>query len=164
MSYIQKIGLQFTLAQGVSQLSWFGRGPYESYPDRKTGAKTGQYEVQIQDINIPYIIPQDFDNRADIRWLGIQTSNGTGLLITSNSKFNASIDPYLNLNQAWYPFQLKKAQNPVLNIDHKVTGVGGTPVRVRPIYRTYPKQYEYTLLFRPITRSGDMYDLSNVEF
>jgi len=96
--------------------------------------------------------------------LGIQTSSGIGMLITSNSNFNASIDPYENLNRAWYPFQLMRTQNPILNIDHQVTGVGGTPVRVRPIYRTYPEYYEYRLLIRPFHRNADMYRLSNAEF
>jgi beta-galactosidase len=86
------------------------------------------------------------------------------MLITSSAAFNSSIDPYENLKYAWYPFQLKRAKNPVLNIDHRVTGVGGTPVRVRPIYRTYPEYYEYKLLFRPFTRNTDMYRLCNVEF
>lgn len=164
LSYIQKVGLQFTLADGISEISWFGRGPHETYPDRKTGSKTGEHSMAISDIEIPYIIPQDFDNRTDLCWLGIQNDGGVGLMITSNVKFNASIDPYENLNRAWYPFQLQRSQNPVLNIDHKVSGVGGTPVRVRPVYRTYPDKYEYKLLIRPFTRNPDMYRLSNVEF
>ena len=164
LSYLQKVGLRFRLSEEISKLSWFGRGPYESYPDRKTGYKTGEYEINIADINMPYIIPQDFDNRTDLRWLNVQTPDGNGLLITSNSFFNSSIDPYENLQQAWYPFQLKRAKNPVLNIDHRVTGVGGTPVRVRPVYRTYPEYYEYKLLLRPFTRNVDMYRMSNVEF
>lgn len=164
LGYIQKVGLQFTLAGEIEKLSWYGRGPYESYPDRKTGYKTGQYEINISDIDIPYIIPQDFDNRTDLRWLSIHSSGGSGLLITSNELFNSSIDPYENLDNAWYPFQLKRAENPVLNIDHRVTGVGGTPVRVRPVYRTYPKNYEYKLLLRPFNRNPDFFRLSNVEY
>jgi len=164
LSYLQKVGLRFTLSEKVNKVAWFGRGPYESYPDRKTGYKTGEYEVEISNINIPYIIPQDFDNRTELRWLNIQVADGSGMLITSSAAFNSSVDPYENLKNAWYPFQLKRAKNPVLNIDHRVTGVGGTPVRVRPIYRTYPEYYEYKLLFRPFTRNSDMYRLSNVEF
>jgi beta-galactosidase len=164
LDYLQKVGLQFTLSEEVNKLTWFGRGPQESYPDRRTGYKTGQYEKEIADIKIPYIIPQDFDNRTDLRWLSIHTSGGIGLLFTSNVTFNSSIDPYVNLNSAWYPFQLKRTRYPVLNIDHRVTGVGGTPVRVRPIYRTYPEYYEYKLLLRPFTRNADMFQLSNIDF
>jgi len=164
MGYIQKVGLQFTLAEGIEKISWYGRGPQESYPDRKTGYKTGQYEMNINDIKIPYIIPQDFDNRTDLRWMSVHSSGGSGLLITSNSLFNSSINPYENLDKAWYPFQLKRTKNPVLNIDHQVTGVGGTPVRVRPVYRTYPKNYEYKLLLRPFNRNPDFYRMSNIEF
>ena len=113
---------------------------------------------------MPYLIPQDFDNRTDLRWVGLHTGDGKGILITSDALFNSSVDPYENLNDAWYPFQLKRATNPVLNIDHKVTGVGGTPVRVRPVYRTYPEYYEYKLLIRPFARNADMFRLSNIEY
>ena len=164
LGFLQKIGLQFSLSSDIEKISWFGRGPHESYPDRKTGYKTGQYEMAIEDIELPYIIPQDFDNRTDLRWLSVHAQGGKGVLITSDKSFNSSVDPYQNLNQAWYPFQLKRAASVVLNIDHKVTGVGGTPVRVRPIYRTYPEPYEYKLLLRPFTRNPDFYELSNVEF
>jgi beta-galactosidase len=164
LSYLQKIGLKFKLSKEVSDLEWFGRGPFETYPDRKTGARTGVYHKALQEINIPYIIPQDFDNRTDVRWLVVKAANGRGLLITSDQLFNASIDPYENLDEAWYPFQLKRTSSPVLNIDHRVTGVGGTPVRVRPIYRTYPEEYHYKILIRPVTRNADLFKLSNVSY
>lgn len=164
LSYLPKIGLQFELASNVESLEWYGKGPFETYPDRKTGAKTGVYTVDLDNIKIPYIIPQEFDNRSDVRWIGINSGDGAGLLITSDQLFNVSINPYLNLEYAWYPFQLRKTENPILNIDHAVTGVGGTPVRVRPIYRTYPREYSYKLLIRPYSRNADLFELSNVMY
>lgn len=164
LSYLQKIGLKFILSPDATSLEWFGRGPFETYPDRKTGAKTGRYQVNISDIKIPYLIPQDFDNRTDVRWAAIRAADGRGLLITSDSWFNVSIDPYKNLNDAWYPFQLIRTDHPVLNIDHSVTGIGGTPVRVRPVYRTYPQRYEYKILIRPFSRNPDLFKMSNIDF
>ncbi len=148
--WLQKLGLQFTLGSEIQTLDWFGRGPFETYPDRKTGAKTGIYSVNIDDIEIPYIIPQDFDNRSGVRWAKISTGNGEALAFYSDHLMNVAIDPYENLDSAWYPYQLRRSSNPVMSIDHKVTGVGGTPVTAREEYRTYATKYHYTLYFLPL--------------
>ena len=62
---------------------------------------------------------------------------------------NVSINPYSNLEDTWYPYQLKRKQNVTLNIDHRVSGVGGTPITVRHAYRTYPDHYHYRVRIRP---------------
>ncbi len=164
LAFLQKIGLKFILNENVETIEWYGKGPFETYPDRKTGAKTGNYEQMIDQIRFPYLIVQDFDNHTDVRWLALSSGKESGFMISSNEWFNYSIDPFINLEKAWYPFQLEKAKNPTLNIDHIVTGVGGTPVRVRPQYRAYPRAYEYSLIIRPFTRKTDFSKLSNVDY
>ena len=147
--WLQKAGLAFKLSPGMKSLEWFGKGPFETYPDRKTGAKTGIYSIDIDDIELPYIIPQDFDNRADVRWAKVLGGDGRGVAIMSDHLMNISVNPYTNLETAWYPYQLERSETPVLNIDHMVTGVGGTPVTARERYRTYPGEYSYSLFFMP---------------
>ena len=58
----------------------------------------------------------------------------------------------MNLERAAYAFQLKKKGTLTLNVDHQVTGIGGTPIAVRPHYRTYPRSYHYSVRFRPVSR------------
>ena len=147
--WFQKVGLQMDLAENIEELSWYGRGPFETYPDRKTGAKTGQYSVLINDIKMPYIIPQEFGNHTDVKWAGVKHENGTGLLFIAEDHMNVSINPYSNLEYTWYPFQLRRKDNVTLNLDHRVSGVGGTPITVRHAYRTYPDQYRYRLRITP---------------
>jgi beta-galactosidase len=164
ISYLQKIGLKLILSENIKSINWYGPGPFETYPDRKTGAKTGLYEQEIESMKFPYLIVQDFNNHTDVRWVSLKSEDGKGIMISCNDHFNFSVDPYENLNDAWYPFQLKRTKNPVLNVDYLVTGLGGTPVRVRPKYRTYPAEYEYRLILRPFTKNPDYFDLSNVEY
>ena len=150
VQWLQKAGLAWELSEAVNSFQWLGRGPFETYPDRKTGAKTGLFKISITDVEIPYIIPQDFDNRADVRWVILEHNEGPRMAIYSDQLFNLAIDPYENLTSTWYPYQLKRAANPTLHIDHRVTGVGGTSVTVRENYRTYPRQYRYKVFFRPV--------------
>ncbi len=149
ISFIQKVGLQMDLQPGMKTMNWYGRGPFETYPDRKTGAKTGWYSESIADIEMPYIIPQDFGNHTEVRAAAVISESGTGLAFIAEDMMNVSINPYSNLETAWYPYQLHLKENPSLNIDHKVTGVGGTPVNVRHAYRTYPEEYRYRIRIKP---------------
>lgn len=149
LPWLQKLGLDFNLSETMSSLDWFGRGPFETYPDRKTGAKTGIYITNFDDIEFPYIIPQDFGNHTDVRWAKISDEDGTGLAFYSDQLTNVAVNPFSNLDSAWYPFQLKRAENATLHIDHKVTGVGGTPITAREPYRTYPTEYGYTVWIKP---------------
>ena len=150
VQWLQKAGLAWELAPAVESFQWLGRGPFETYPDRKTGAKNGLYSMQIADIEIPYIIPQDFDNRADVRWTILEHNEGPKMAIYGDQLFNLAVDPYENLTSTWYPYQLRRAERPTLHIDHRVTGVGGTSITARENYRTYPHQYRYKVFFRPV--------------
>ncbi len=151
IEWLQKTGLSFRLSPAVKSLEWFGKGPFETYPDRHTGAKTGIYSVDIADIEIPYIIPQDFDNRTGVRWGKTLDGEGRGLAFWGDETINVAINPYTNLETAWYPYQLERSSGPLLSIDHRVTGVGCTPVTARERYRVYPSEYSYSLFFLPLT-------------
>ena len=45
--WLPKVGLQMVLAEGMETLTWYGRGPHETYPDRKTGARVGIHEGSV---------------------------------------------------------------------------------------------------------------------
>ncbi len=98
---------------------------------------------------MPYILPQKFGNHTDVRWAVVTHESGNGLAFIGEDLMNVSINPYENLESAWYPFQLKRTNEVTLNIDHRVTGVGGTPITVRHAYRTYPDEYQYRIRIKP---------------
>ncbi len=148
--WIQKIGLEMKLNPGVEAFRWYGKGPFETYPDRKTGAKTAIHTLQADSIRMPYVITQGFDNHTEVRWLEVMHQNGTGIRIDGELPIDFSVDPYANLEGSWYPYQLKKSSNLTLNLDHRVSGVGGTPITVRHPFRTYPDEYHYELVIQPI--------------
>jgi beta-galactosidase len=148
---LQKIGLQFQLPKQFSNVEWYGRGPFENYPDRKTGAKIGHYNSNSNDMYVPYIIPQEYGNRSDVRWLKVQDAEGRGLMIRGDESYNFSLHKYTtdNLDRAVYTYQLKEATNTILNIDYEVTGVGGTAIRQLQRYRVMPHVGNYKLTIKP---------------
>ncbi len=149
--WIPKIGLQIKLPDSFQNIEWYGRGPYETYPDRKTGAKFGRHKTTVINDEVPYIIPQDYGNKTDVYWTAISDAHGNGLLIKGNQSFNTSVQKYGtdNLTRAHYRAQLKEVDYITLNIDHKVSGVGGTAISILNKYRVLPKEYEFTFYIKP---------------
>ena len=150
--WIPKLGLQMELSEDMQQVDWLGRGPFENYPDRKTGARVGRYSTTVEENYVPYIIPQDYGNRTDTHWCKLTDPSGKGLLISSDELFNFSAQKYSteNLDRAHYPFQLKEEPGVTLNMDHRVTGVGGTALSVLNPYRVLPGEYEFSFTIKPV--------------
>jgi beta-galactosidase len=153
--WIPKMGLQMELPKAYRNMEWFGRGPFETYPDRKTGAKVGLYQTTVEEDFVPYIIPQDYGNKTDVHWFRLTDDTGTGICITGEELFNASAQKYTtdNLDRAHYPFQLKEEDVVTLNMDHLVSGVGGTANSVLNRYRVLPEETCFTFYIQPVNRT-----------
>jgi beta-galactosidase len=154
--WLPKVGLQLVLGEEFDKLMWSGRGPFETYPDRKTGARVGVFESTVEEQYVPYLVPQDYGNESDVRWVSLANAEGVGLFAAGEQLLNVSAQHFGtdNLSRAWYPFQLVSQHGVTLNLDHRMSGVGGTAVSVLTAYRTYPERYKYSVRLRPY-RAGE---------
>ncbi len=142
--FLPRIGITLMLTPQLQNVEWYGRGPQENYPDRKTGYKIGIYQSSIKDLYEPYLIPQDHGLRTDNRWVRFTNEQGKGLEFSMDEHFNFNAYSYStkNLTRAYYTYQLQKANGITLNLDYATTGVGGTARPVLESYRAFPKAYE----------------------
>ncbi|MFW6309447.1 MAG: beta-galactosidase small subunit, partial [bacterium] len=152
--WLPKIGLKMKLSFNYKNLEWFGRGPFENYPDRKTGAKMGKYQNTVDNEYEPYLIPEDYGNKTDVRWLSLTDEQGKGLKIYGEDSLNISTHKFTtdNLTRANYPFQLEESDYITLNIDHRVSGVGGSAISVLNKYRVFPEIDEFTVYLQPMKK------------
>ncbi len=153
--WIPKMGIQMELDRSFRQLEWWGRGPFENYPDRKTGAKTGRYQTTVDKDYQPYLIPQDYGNRTDVVWAALTDREGRGILVSSKEFFQVSAQKYPtgHLDRARHTFQLQDRGSVTLNIDHRVSGVGGTANSVLHPYQVAPVESEFTYFIQPLIPS-----------
>ena len=78
---LPRVGTSMVLPGSFTQISWLGRGPFESYWDRKTAAFVGRYSSSVDALYFPYVRPQENGNRTDVRWVALtDSSSGVGLL------------------------------------------------------------------------------------
>ncbi len=66
-------------------MTYFGRGPWENYPDRKASAFVDLYQAKVTEMYVPYIRPQENGYRTDVRWAALSQADGSGLLIAANA-------------------------------------------------------------------------------
>ena len=152
--WLPRVGVQLVLNQSLSKVAWLGRGPFETYPDRKTGAKIGLYSGSVAEQYNPYLMPQENGNKTDVRWASLQNSEGVGVKISAPTLFNFSAQQTEsdNLSRALYPFQLNPFEGVTLNLDYALSGVGCTAISVLNQYRVMPSQHQFQLVFEPFRK------------
>jgi beta-galactosidase len=152
-SWLPRIGVDWILDKSLANVQWYGRGPQENYPDRKSGYRTGVYKSTVTDMYESYLIPQDYGLRCDNRWVRMTDNNGAGLEFSGDKLFNFSAHPYSaeNLTKALYTYQLHPFDGITFNFDYATSGVGCTALSVFPAYQVMPQRYDFRLTVKPVT-------------
>jgi beta-galactosidase len=149
-AWLPRVGVEWILSKSLSNVQWYGRGPQENYPDRKSGYKTDIYNSTVNQMYEPYLIPQNYGLRCDNRWVRMTDDTGTGLEFSGDKLFNFSAHPYTseNLTKALYPFQLHPFDGVIFNFDYATSGVGCTALSVFPGYQVMPQRYDFRITVR----------------
>ncbi|MCG6191104.1 glycoside hydrolase family 2 TIM barrel-domain containing protein [Maribellus maritimus] len=152
---LPRFGVQFEIPDEFSQMRWYGRGPQETYQDRKTGAAFGIYSGKVDEQIYPYIYPQENGNKTDVRWVTFTNSSGEGLKITGLPQVDVSARPYtdLILEASTHNYQLPDMSFYSVQIDYKQRGVGGNNSwGLKPLdsYRLLESYYEYSFVISPV--------------
>ena len=135
-----KFGMRMRLPSDFKQIRYYGRGPWENYPDRKGSSFLGVYEMPLCDYETEYIHPQDNGNRCDIRWFDI-ANKSRSIHIEGNQPLCIRAWDYgeEDLVDVRHPNDVPRGRFVNLNIDLDIHGVGGADTWGR---RTLP---EYTI-------------------
>lgn len=152
LPHLPRIGLTMNLHKDLQNVSYFGRGPLENYPDRKHGSPMGFYQLSVDDFFVPYGKPQDCGNRCDVKSATLTDSRGEGITILSNEGLNFKALNYTAQemwNQKYWAF-LKKSDNVVVHLDHQVRGLGnascGPPPEKQYLIDDKSGEFEFTIV------------------
>lgn len=150
---LPKIGITFKIPEEFSDLKWYGRGPHESYSDRKHSAFLGIYEGTVSEQYFPYIRPQENGNKTDVRWATLSNTTNAGVIIFGLPKFNLSTHHYTleNITDATHTYMVKEDGPVTVNIDYKIMGLGGDDSwspRTHKEYLIKPSSYHFSYILR----------------
>ena len=138
-----RVGLGYEKLLSEMSVRWRGRGPHENYPDRKTSAHFGCWELPVNEMHTDYIFPSDNGLRSDCSELEL-----AGIRVTGDFQFSISAYDQAKLRDAKHPTDLAPNDYLSLYLDGFHMGVGGddswSPSVKRP-YQLTEKYYCWTL-------------------
>lgn len=122
-----KFGFRAGIPESDNRITWYGRGEWENYPDRKTGSFIGRYSMNLDEFAPDYVMAQDNSNRTDIRWFTLTDNSGSGLCFSSRRPFNFRAWPYNedDVDNSRHRYELPVRDYINVNIDLLIHGVGG---------------------------------------
>ncbi|MBD8736663.1 glycoside hydrolase family 2 TIM barrel-domain containing protein [Sphingomonas sp. CFBP 13706] len=159
-----RVGLAFAMPTDITTVEWYGRGPHESYVDRKTSAPIGLWRGAIAEQNHDYIRPQETGNKVDVRWMELAGA-GRGLRVAGDAPLmmTALAFPYADLDRhapgSWKSTDVVPHGQVTLLIDSAQWGVGGDTQwsefgKPLPKYRTTLAPTRVAFRLTPFTGEG----------
>jgi beta-galactosidase len=152
---LARIGVAFAVPGAFDSLAWYGRGPQESYWDRKDAARVGLYRGKAEDQFFAYDMPQENGNKTDIRWLTLTDADGFGVRIQGDPLVSVNVHDFSDaaLLAAKETQRIAKDGKVHVAVDLQQMGLGGDDSwspRVHPEFQLNGKRYEYSFLLEPV--------------
>jgi len=174
---LPRFGMTMILPVEFQHISWYGRGPHESYWDRKSSAPVGVYSGTVWEQYHPYVRPQETGNKTDVRWMALTNDKGIGLLAIGRTFFNgcalqfdlSELDCYGKNKPHRHGSEIKPGNIISWDIDYQQMGVGGDNswgARTHPEYVLYAnREYEYEFRLCPFdAKKENPMDMWRVKF
>ncbi|WP_375750499.1 beta-galactosidase [Vibrio sp. HN007] len=117
---LPRVGTEFALPVPADAVKWYGRGPHENYPDRKTAAHFGEYALSYQEMHTDYIFPSENGLRCDVKRVKVGR-----VLVEGNFNFSVSRYSQFNLTQAKHTNELEADDCLYVRLDGFSMGIGG---------------------------------------
>jgi beta-galactosidase len=161
LAMLPRFGLEFVVSPGLERMTWYGRGPLETYSDRQF-ERVGLYSGTVAEQWVEYSRPQENGNKTDVRWVELTNSDGLGLRAEGAPALSvrASHVTKDDVEGTDYSFKLPRRSEIYLNLDMAQMGVGGVdswspdaypmaPYRIAP---DQPRSYKFRLV--PVSAVG----------
>lgn len=139
VNLIPRIGILFPLGRGWESVEWFGRGPWENYPDRQESALVGLWRQEVSQMLERYVVPGECGSRGNVRRLVVEGDSGLTLEIRGEPRFRFSAlhcSP-ADLTKARHHWELAPRPETFLILDGWHMGVGGDTGWTRNVHPEY---------------------------
>ncbi len=152
---LPRLGLRLTLPGAFTEFWWYGRGPLETYPDRKHGMRVGVYHGPVDEHYVPYGRPQENGSHSEVRWAAWRDAAGDGLLLAGHEPLEVSAHRFTpeDLEAARHIHELRRRDAITVLADFRHSGLGNASCgpAVLPEYEIAPTAGAYRVWLRPIT-------------
>lgn len=156
---LPRLGVTMEIEGSLDRLKWYGRGPHENYPDKKTAAHVGLYSSTVAEQHEYYERAQENGAKCDTQWCMLHDARGLGLLFAGQPTFMFSAHDYsdMDLTVAGHDCDLERQEDITLNIDAGQCGLGSASCGPGPMekYELRPEPRELEFVIRPAVNGQD---------
>lgn len=148
---LARIGVRMLLDNKLDRMTFFGRGPFENYSDRKSSAEVGLYELGVNE-QYEYEKPMERGNHEDVSWAKLSGKEIPSLMVKSDDKLmQVAALPHTDeqMHPVEYKIDLPASTSTVFCISTKTLGVGSASCGPKPLeeYQVFavPTSFTYTI-------------------
>ncbi|KUO16025.1 glycoside hydrolase family 2 TIM barrel-domain containing protein [Streptomyces dysideae] len=140
---LPRLGIRFGLPE-ADAVKWFGGGPGEAYPDSRMASAVSRWQSTVDNLQTPYLRPQENGARADVRWVELG-----GLRIEGDPEFWFTARRWTTeqLDAAQHLTDLTPDDTVWVNLDHGQHGIGSQSCGPGPLpqyfLRAEPAEFSF---------------------
>ncbi|GAA1535390.1 glycoside hydrolase family 2 TIM barrel-domain containing protein [Kribbella lupini] len=122
---LPRLGVTFELPK-VDNVEWFGAGPNEAYVDTRSAAAVGKYSATVEQLQTPYVRPQENGHRIDTRWAVLTGAQGTLRVEAAPDLFGLTVRDWTSadLENAKHTIDVKPGDTTYVTLDLAQAGIG----------------------------------------
>src|SRR3954471_4225901 len=147
---LPRLGVRLGLPE-ADQVKWFGGGPGEAYPDTSKASMVGRWQASVDELQTPYLRPQENGARADVRWVELG-----GLRIEGDPEFSFTARRWTTeqLDAAAHLTDLTPGDTVWGNLEHGHHGIGSQSCVPGPLpqYHLRAEPAEFSFVFSVLPR------------
>ena len=149
-----RVGIVLETIPGLEQAEWFGRGPIETYPDRRSGGAIASWRSTVSALYVPYTKPQENGGRSDVRWIALSDGSGRGFRLSFDRPLQVSALHFRSADLAGATHDVDLAARPEtivqFDVAHRGLGTASCGPDTLPQYLSGPGTYSWSWLLEPL--------------
>ncbi|MFP4394428.1 MAG: beta-galactosidase small subunit, partial [Anaerolineales bacterium] len=159
---LPRVGMTMRVPGTHQRFVWYGRGPHETYADRKMSGRVDVWRSTVEAELTPYVRPQECGNKTDVRWAALRDVEGAGLLVAAlaETPFEVSAHPCTarDLDAADHLHELPRREEITFNVDEAQSGLGTAACGpgVLPAYQLTAARYHQRVRLRPLAPGDEV--------
>lgn len=152
---LPRFGVELLMPAGHEYLRYYGRGPVESYIDKRRASRQGVYASTVTEHFEHYVRPQENMAHTDTAWMTVATAAGHGLMavtVGEDFSFNCSHFTPAQLTATAHDYELVPLAETCVDLDARQAGIGSNscgPV-LDARYRLDDKHLHFAVRLLPV--------------
>lgn len=152
LTYLPRFGFKFTSPEEFEELSYFGKGPYESYEDKCLSSRVSLFKTTVTDNFEHYVRPQENSAHAGCKWASLSSVTGYSLFFAADlfSLSASHFEPHY-LTGFKHDFELIPQRESTVIIDYRNSGIGSNSCGpdLSEKYRISEKEFDFEFSVKP---------------